>query len=336
MFCRQLPFFLLLPLLAAFGCKPMNYYLLHPLRPLADIYRESSIFDQDPLRVHWVAYYPDKKEALPAILIHPDAGGLAEDMEGICQDFTRAGYFAVAVHYQRLENLKNKNPLFPWKAPEEITMSLAHLKEHPRIDPGKVGLLGFSKGGVLSLLMACQDTDIKAVVAYYPVIDFEEWLDFTRYSFPKSLAFRGIRRYFMKELGAASWEEALGKLRMISPIHHVEDLEAPVLLIHGEKDRTAPLEQAQRFCLELQSAHKNCELFILAGAGHVFNFRDEKPGKAAWDKTMEFFDQHLKRKVIPSVNHPLIEKHKSCSFPRGDVDCISSFTYPPIYLILFS
>ena len=51
----------------------------------------------------------------------------------------------------------------------------------------------------------------------------------------------------------------------------VEHIQAAVLLIHGEKDRTAPLEQVQRLCAKLRSAGKNCELLIIPGAGHVFN-----------------------------------------------------------------
>jgi len=107
------------------------------------------------------------------VLVHPDAGGLAGDMEGICFALAQAGYFAAAVHYQRVENLEKKNPLFPWKSPQEVTVALAHLREHPRVNPGRIGLLGFSKGAMLSLLIAAQE-DIQAVVAYYPLADFEE------------------------------------------------------------------------------------------------------------------------------------------------------------------
>jgi dipeptidyl aminopeptidase/acylaminoacyl peptidase len=98
----------------------------------------------------------------------------------------------------------------------------------------------------------------------------------------------------MKELGASTWEEALITLRSVSPIHHVEHIQAPVLLVHGEKDRTAPLEQAQHLYRSLQSAGKRGELFIVPAAGHVFNFRDEEQGKLAWEKTIEFLDRQLK------------------------------------------
>jgi acetyl esterase/lipase len=150
---------------------------------------------------------------------------------------------------------------------------------------------------MLSLLIASEDPAVGAVVAYYPLADFEEWLDLQRYSFPKSLVFRVIRRHFRKELGARTWEEARATLRTASPIHRVERIQSPVLLIHGAKDRTAPLGQVEHLCQKLQAAGKSCELFVVPGAGHVFNFRDEDQARVAWKKTMEFLDRHLKRSL---------------------------------------
>ena len=231
---------------------------------------------------------------MPAVLVHPDAGGLSGDMEGICLDLARQGYFAAAVHYQRLENLGKDNPLFSWKSPEDVTAAIRHLKGHPRVDTGRIGLLGYSKGGMLSLLVASQDPTVKAVVAYYPLADFEEWLDLSRYSFPKSLWIRGVRSYILKELQVSTWDEALEILRVASPIHHAQQIQAPVMLIHGEKDLTAPLEQVQHFCKKMQEAGRNCRLFVIPRAGHVFNFLNEEQGKEAWRKTMEFLNTHLK------------------------------------------
>ncbi len=99
----------LLPLM---GCQP-NYFLLHPLEPVPEIYRETEFFDRGQLRIHWLARYPDQGGKLPAVLVHPDRGSLSKDMEGICLALARQGYFAAAVDYRRLENLGERNPLLP-------------------------------------------------------------------------------------------------------------------------------------------------------------------------------------------------------------------------------
>ena len=64
---KCLRFFFFLPAVA----RMPNYFLLHPLAPAPGIYRESGFFDQGQLRTHWIARYPDGREALPAVLVHP-------------------------------------------------------------------------------------------------------------------------------------------------------------------------------------------------------------------------------------------------------------------------
>ena len=89
------------------GCGP-NYFFLHPLQRVPGIYRETEIFDRGQLRVHWLARSPDRKETLPAVLVHPDRDSFSGDMEGICLDLAQRGYFAVSVHDQRLEDFKQR------------------------------------------------------------------------------------------------------------------------------------------------------------------------------------------------------------------------------------
>jgi uncharacterized protein len=258
--------------------------LLHPLDPAPGIYRESGFFDQGQLRTHWLARYPDGREPLPAILVHPDRGSVSSDMEGICLDLARSGYFAVAVHYQRLENLEDENPLIPWRSVEEVRVAFEHLQRNPRVDPARIGVLGFSKGAVLSLQVASQEPSVKAVVAYYPLADFDEWMDLSRYSFPRSLIFRWVRSQMVKASGAASYAEAQHRFREMSPLNLADRIKAPVLIIHGEKDLTFPLEQVERLCGKLKDGGTMCELMVIPGAGHVFNFIDKEKGRFAWWK----------------------------------------------------
>ncbi len=292
---RQLPWLLLPAILFLAGCQP-NYFLLHPLVPVPEIYRESEFFDRGQLRVHWLARYPDRRDALPAVLVHPDRGSLAVDMEGICLALARKGYFAAAVDYQRLENLEERNPLLPWKSAEEARASLDHLRNHPRVDPERIALLGYSKGAILSLQVASLAPWVRAVVAYYPLADFEEW----RREAERSFWGRTLLWFLRWEFGPRGGDSGRGELRNpywgTSPINLVEKIQSPVLLIHGEKDHTFPVDQSRRLCGAFLAAGKQCQLFIVPGAGHVFNFIDARKGELAWEKTVQFLDQHLLKK----------------------------------------
>ena len=118
------------PSLLFWACQP-NYFLLHPVEPVAEIGRETEFFNRGGLRVNWLARYPDKGKKLPGILIHPDRGSLAADMEGICLALARRGYFAAAVDYQRLRHLEDRNPLLPWQSSEDALAAVTHLAPSP-------------------------------------------------------------------------------------------------------------------------------------------------------------------------------------------------------------
>ncbi len=287
-FTRRFPFFCLSFFLCA--CQP-NYFLNHPLEPVAGNCRETEFFDRGGLRVHWVARYANGARRLPAVLIHPDRGSLAADMEGICLALARLGYFAAAVDYQRLENLRMRNPLIPFGSEADALASLDHLRRHPRVDPQRIALLGYSKGAILSLQIASLAPDLKGVVAYYPLADFDEWRDEMRHSFLRRIFFSYLEWRYNNSGPGEKKPKPWGK----SPIDLVEKIRAPVLLVHGEKDRTFPVTQSRRLCERFRSAGEDCELFVVAGAGHVFNFLDGREGQMAWDKTINFLDRHVAR-----------------------------------------
>ncbi len=284
-------FFLPSLLLLLIGCQP-NYFLLHPLEPVPEICRETEFFDRGQLRIHWLARYPDRPGKFPAVLIHPDRGSLAKDMEGICLALARRGYFAAAADYQRLEYLEERNPLLPWRSKEDAVASLEHLYKHPRVNPDHVALLGYSKGAILSLQIASEAPSLKGVIAYYALADFDEWRQeikqhWSRIFFwflEKVYKLRGDK----KEMEKKYWGPP--------PIKLVDRIQAPVLLIHGEKDATFPLSQAQHLCQAMISAGKTCKLFVVPDAGHVFNFINASQGELAWEKTVAFLEGHLRNR----------------------------------------
>lgn len=54
-----------------------------------------------------------------------------------------------------------------------------------------------------------------------------------------------------------------------SPIRHVDSDLPPVLLIHGDEDRTVPVSQSEDLHAALQEAGARCEMKVYAGCGHA-------------------------------------------------------------------
>lgn len=106
--------------------------------------------------------------------------------------------------------------------------------------------------------------------------------------------FRLIRRHFVRQSGAATDEEFRTLLAHASPLRHAERLRAPVLLVHGTRDRSASVEESRRLAARLRELGREVELLEVPDAGHVFNFRDREKAAMTWEATVAFLDRHLK------------------------------------------
>ena len=77
-------------------------------------------------------------------------------------------------------------------------------------------------------------------------------------------------------------------------------LDMPVLGIFGAEDQGIPVSQVRAFETALKELGKDAEIEVYEGAGHAFaNPSGERyvasAAEDAWQKTLAFFDEHLRR-----------------------------------------
>jgi dipeptidyl aminopeptidase/acylaminoacyl peptidase len=162
------------------------------------------------------------------------------------------------------------------------------------VDAGRIGAMGYSQGGVYGLLIAADAPEMQAVVAYYPVTDFETWLSDPDRRWSKRQVFKLIRRYFRKQSGAKTPEEFAEKLAQASALRHAAEIRASVLLIHGVEDTSAPVGESRRMAGRLEELGREVRLLEVEDAGHVFNFRDAAKAGPAWAEALAWLDRHVK------------------------------------------
>ena len=274
------------------GC--VNHRLIHPRKVPPDVVVWDQEVERGALYIHLEWARPAGPGRFPTVLVHPEAGRTARDMRGVLWDLARNGYVAVAADYRRLEKGQYRRTLFAWKQDADVTAALDLIRSEDVVDPGRMATMGFSQGGVFSLLIASRVPEVRAVVAYYPVTDFEHWLYQEREGRMERFVFRTIRKYFFRKSGAQNEEDFRRMLRSASPYHQVEEIRAPVLLIHGDSDTSASVEESRRLAERLGELDRDVDLLEIPEAGHIFNFKNARQGAVAWEAALAWLDQHLR------------------------------------------
>jgi acetyl esterase/lipase len=162
----------------------------------------------------------------------------------------------------------------------DLKRAIAWIREHADeygIDPGFVAVTGGSAGGHLAALMALTagdpeyqpgfedaDTSFQAAVPFYAVYDFTDRL---------GVGYPGMIEDFLEPwVMKAFLAEEPEKFASASPIDQVRQDAPPFLVLHGDKDTLAPVENARLFVERLRAVSDAPVVYAeLKGAHHAFD-----------------------------------------------------------------
>lgn len=136
------------------------------------------------------------------------------------------------------------------------------LVERGTADRTRLFVLGHSYGGYLAEMAAIRSKKFRAVCAAAGVSD---WRSFYAGSDLAALAVLGL---------GGTPDEKPELYRERSPLALVDAATAPLLLVHGERDRRVPVDQSERLFAAATRAGCPCELLSLPGVGHVIGGRE--------------------------------------------------------------
>ena len=149
---------------------------------------------------------------------------------------------------------------------DDVKVAIRWVKAHAaefKGDASRIALFGHSAGGHLATLVAMEVDDtvrVAAVVGFAPVTNHEQ-----------DLPIRGGLSSSLQDLLARPKEvtpESLGLLRAISPLNQIRPGLPPFLLIHGDADKTVPLQQSLDFRDRLVKSGVRADLIVVPRAGH--------------------------------------------------------------------
>ncbi len=229
--------------------------------------------------------YPAKgKNTGAAVIVFPGGGfmGLAIDLEGteVCDWLTPKGISCVVLKYRvpRSEDYHDEKlhhhvePKVP-TAFQDAQRTIRLVRSRAAqwgIDPGKIGVLGFSAGGYLAVKTA---TEFKQR-AYQPVDAADEESCRPDFSVP---IYPG---HLWKPRGDSS------ELRL-SPRIHVTRQVPPTFLLMAEDDHVDHVEQVLVYYQALKKAKVPVEMHLYAEGGHAFGLRPTKFPITRWPQLVE-------------------------------------------------
>jgi dipeptidyl aminopeptidase/acylaminoacyl peptidase len=180
------------------------------------------------------------------------------------------------------------------EATQDVRRAVRFIRLHAKdygVDPERLGALGGSAGGHLSLMLATtaddgdpnakdevltQSNRIAAAVAFYPPTDLRKWTTDPPEAIKKlpqlkpSLTFDSARE------------------ADFSPLLHVTPDDAAIMLIHGDKDQLVPISHSNNMIEALEKGKLTSKLVVIEGAAHGFNAKQNMiviPAMVGWFET---------------------------------------------------
>ncbi|MGB8330392.1 MAG: alpha/beta hydrolase [Polyangiales bacterium] len=179
----------------------------------------------------------------------------------------------------------------------DLKYALKWIRDHATeygVDPSFVAVTGGSAGGHLAAMMALTandpeyqpgfedaDTGVQAAVPVYGVYDFTNRLGTMQARF----RIRMLEPMIMK----AFLEEEPEKFHRASPIDRVHPDAPPFLIVHGDRDTLAPVQDARLFAENLRRISRAPVMYTeLPGAQHAFDIFASPRTARMLDGTLRF------------------------------------------------
>ena len=230
----------------------------------------------DGLSIEALSFRPAGDGRFPGVLLIPGYQRTALDLISLGTALARNGFAAVAVSQPSFGKSQGKADYVGPLTLKVLTDGFRKFKKESYVDADRMGIYGYSRGGMAASLLAVRLDDVRAAVFGAGIYDFQKAHD--------EVKIPGIRENMEKETGMT---EAAVKER--SSVFQMERLKCPVLILHGEKDENVPVTQAYLLRDRLTALKKDFEIKLYPDRPHGI-------GPEVTTETIDFFKRRLARK----------------------------------------
>jgi len=151
-------------------------------------------------------------------------------------------------------------------AVKDVAAAVDWLRQRDDVIGDRIGFLGQSYGGYMTLAALCFHPELwSAAVDVVGIANFVSFLERTG---------PWRRTHRSQEYGFLDQDRDL--LERISPLNHVDQISAPLMVIHGRNDPRVPLFEAEQIVQALRDRGRTVRLRVFDNEGHGLSKRENR------------------------------------------------------------
>jgi len=257
----------------------LSEYTFSPFETQVEGFEEVSFRTEDGLRISgWWLPRPDSQQVIVVLAGHRNR---KSDMLGIGSGLWRAGNNVLLFDWRSRGQSEIAQHSLAYYELRDAEAALTYALE--RVSGARLGLIGYSMGASIAILLTARTAAVRAIVADSPFTGIAE------------VVAHGAMRYRLPARLVVTLADALNGWRYGYHFGSVRPIEAvaavtprPLLLIHGDADSLIPVSHAHDL---FRMAGEPKQLWVVPGAEHCGGYFAERPGYV--QRIANFFAQYL-------------------------------------------
>jgi dipeptidyl aminopeptidase/acylaminoacyl peptidase len=250
----------------------------------------------DGLEIPAIFYKPhqaDNDNKVPAVVfVHGGPGGQAGLFYfSLIQYLVNHGYAVMDVNnrgsngygktFYKMDNRNHGD-----KDLKDVVWGKKYLASLPYIDSGKIGILGGSYGGYMTVAALCFHPDeFKAGVDLFGVVNWPRTLK----EIPPY--WESFRKALYEELGDPNTEDSV-RLQKYSPLLHASNIKKPLMVLQGANDPRVLQIESDEIVAAVKKNNVPVEYILFPDEGHGFNKKENEI--KGYGQVLKFLDVYLK------------------------------------------